>query len=1118
MFRRLVLGVACLIALASMMWAREVKLARHPDYHNGKIVFSYLGDIWLADESGKSPVRLTVHKARDVYPRFSPDGKWVAFSSDRDGNYDVYIIPVEGGAPKQLTFNTAADIVVGWTRDSKNVIFNSIRGGDKVVFPGTSSLWQVSIEGGLEQRLDTDWGYWGSYSPDGNKLAFNRHPMVWWRKHYRGSYAADLWVMDVKNKTFKQILDANTPDNEKPSNFWPMFGNNGEIYFVSDREVTAKAGTREVYRSANNIWKISEEGGKPVQVTHHKDGSLFWPSMSSDGRVIVYEDDNQLWKLDVASGKSTAIRIDINSDDKENNEETLTINNEADGYDLSPSTKRAVISTHGELFSIPTDRGNTIRITESFSREVRPQWSPDAKWIAFVSDKSGREEVWLCKPDVDAKDWKQVSNSDSEKLTIVWAPDSKALVYTASDHHLYKYTLETGKTDVLASSPVSGFGGAAIGNPQFSPDSKWISFTRISNTLLPHVVVISSAGGAEHRITDNDVYSDANAVWSPDGQRLVYISGMDSGNIGGGETAQAQLYSVVLMSEEKNPFDRGIDDEEAAAAAEAASRPMGMRRPGGGEGMGAGSSRVEVKIDWEGIGRRSHQITHLSENVSSVAISHDSRTYAFVATTTIDERPSSSIYTIQEDGERLTKLTQSGGRREGQEQPPAGGFGMMGFSSLQFSKDGRTLFYREGRSIYSIAVSGGAEGAAAAPSSPAGSSSGGTRTGRRINFVAKVDVDHRLERQQVFNESWRVMKFRFYDPQMNGVDWNRMKQMYEPLIAYTADQEEMHNVILEMIGELNASHTGISAGAGARPEIQTRYPGFEIAADPSGFYTVTWVYKDGPADHDYVKIKAGDFILAIDDHPLKSGDNYFKYYNAAAGRKFELRVNSKPSVEGAWKTTVEPVNAQAYGTLQYQKWVADRRAMVDEWSHGEVGYLHIRQMNAESLRKFGRDLSELHFKKGLVVDQRFNPGGGIDQELLEILGQRQYQYTRGRDSINVTRPLRAFFGPVVVMENERSTSDAEVFPDGIRTLKLGTVVGVTTYGAVIGTGAYTLLDGSSVRTPGTGLWNVNGTNLENYGVPPDVYVDNTPGDYLKGNDAQLKKAVEVLQAQLKTKK
>jgi tricorn protease len=299
---------------------------------------------------------------------------------------------------------------------------------------------------------------------------------------------------------------------------------------------------------------------------------------------------------------------------------------------------------------------------------------------------------------------------------------------------------------------------------------------------------------------------------------------------------------------------------------------------------------------------------------------------------------------------------------------------------------------------------------------------------------------------------------------------------------------------------------------------QTRFPGFEMEPDASGFYKVSYIYKNGPADKDYVNLNEGDFILAIDGHELKAGDNYWRYLTAVRGEKLYFTVNSKPETAGARLVKVQPINGGAYGTLQYERWVEQRRAMVEKASKGEVGYLHIRSMNAESLRKFERDLVENHDKKALIIDQRFNPGGGIDQELLEILSQRQYQYTKSRDSVQITRPQQAFFGPMVVMENERSTSDAEVFPDGFRTLGLGKVVGKTTYGAVIGTGAFRLLDGSSIRTPGTGLWNVKGYNLENYGVPPDVDVDNTPEDFLAGRDAQLEKAVQVLQDELKNKK
>jgi tricorn protease len=338
--RRWTLLLLAVFLLAGTASAKPIKLARHPDYHAGKVAFSYLGDIWVANEDGSNPRRLTVHTARDTNPRFSPDGKWIAFSSNRYGNNDVFVMPADGGEPRQLTFHSGSDTVVGWSRDGKRVIFSAARGMN---FPGIPNLYEVAATGGLEQALPLDWGTWASYSPDGKKLAFNRHPIPWWRKHYRGSYSADLWVVDVEKKSFRKLVDENMPDEQKPNNLWPMYGN-GEIFFVSDRDVTGKAGSPDVMKSTNNIWKVSENGGKPVQVTNHKGGSLFSPSISRDGKVIVYEENFGLWKLDVASGRSTEIKIDISSDTKENNscastaKPTITTSRPPAGAPLSPPT------------------------------------------------------------------------------------------------------------------------------------------------------------------------------------------------------------------------------------------------------------------------------------------------------------------------------------------------------------------------------------------------------------------------------------------------------------------------------------------------------------------------------------------------------------------------------------------------------------------------------------------------------------------------------------------------------------------------------------------------------------------------------------------------------------
>ncbi len=1130
--------VTAVVLAATAAAAESITLARHPDYHAGTIAFSYLGDIWVAKEDGTNVRRLTDHPARDTFPRFSPDGRWIAFSSSRYGNNDVFVMPAAGGAPRRLTFHTGSDDVIGWSRDSQRVLFRATRGDG--VFPTVAVLYEIAATGGQEKPLPLDWGYWGSYSPDGKSLVFNRHPSSWSRKHYRGSYAADLWIADLSGPTFTKLL----PD-ERYNRYWPMWGADDAIYFVGDplpEERSVKPGTPEVRRSVNNIYRVpARGGGQAVQVTKHSSGNLYWPSMSSDGKVIVYEENFGLWKLDVASGRTAEITIDVVSDEKENEIEYEALTNEVGAFDLSPSGRRAVISARGQLLTIATDRGDITRLAADrmASRNEQPKWSPDGKYIAFVSDRSGRDEVWISDPEGRAP--KKITDLDNEKGSLVWTPDSKALLYTATDRKLYSYGVADGKTAVVASSDVW-----RILSVDVSPDSKWVMYSKADRTQRTHVYIAPLAGGEERHISDDSVlYSENNAVWTADGRYVVFTS-TESTPTGiasqGGFTTTTTLWSVALRDRERDPADRDIDNEAEGLVAEAAARQSGR---GGGAGGGA-AQPVEVRIDWGGIARRARQINLPGTPIGALAAAAEGHIVAVnVGTGPIGGgrgappplgTTTAGIYVVNAETGQSARVPPppSAGDSPGGGGGGRGGLGFFAGRDMAFARDGRTLYFRFGNGLYAAPVNlqalapgapaagSGGRGGRGGGAQPAGESgSGGAQTARQVTYTANIEIDRKALRRQVFNEGWRIMKNRFYDAKMHGADWSAAKTRYEPLLASLADSEELHTVMMMMIGELNASHTGVGTGRGGGPggqqRPQTRHPGFDMVSDASGFYKVGHVYKDGPADKDFLKITAGDFILAVDGHELKTSENYWRFFTLAPGAKFHFLVNDKPLKEGAWEVTITPVAGGELGTLQYRRWVDARRDLVTKSSNGEIGYLHIRAMDAPSLRQFQLDLAANRTKRALVIDQRFNGGGGIDQELLGILSGRRYQYTVGRDQpFQQPRPQN-FYGPMVVMQNERSASDAEMFPAGFQALGLGKVIGVPTMGAVIGTGSYTLLDGSAIRTPGSGVWTAAGQNMENYGVPPDVYVDNTPADFVKGRDAQIEKAVEVLKAELQRK-
>ncbi len=1082
-------ALALLIGVSSFAFAREARLVRYPHYHNGRVVFSYLGDIWTADENGQNIQRLTVNRARDVYGRFSPDGKWIAFSSDRNGNLDVFLIPSEGGAAKQLTFHSADDTVLGWRPDSKAVLFSSNRGEDFA-----TQLYVVSVDGGLPARAGTDMGVQGAYSPDGRRIAYNPKSQVYWRKYYRGSNQSDIVVMDIAAKRFTQVTDFDGHDS------WPMWGHDSAIYFVSDRDGNG----------LTNIWRISADGGKADRVTSFKSGDVRWPAISADGRVIVFEHDFGIWKLDLSSRKATPIVLNIAAETQENLSEVQTFNSQMDDYDLAPSSRRVAFSIHGEIFTAPVEEGDLKQITDGPARDRSVAYAPDGKSLAFVSDRSGREEIYVTSTD-GAGESGQITDIDTLKFGYDWSPDSKEIAFTTSDGKLRKVDVSTKQVTQLDSSLYGN-----VSSPVWSPDGKWIAYSKSDVTRTSDIYVIASSGAEKepHKLTF-DSNNDVSPRFAPDGRKLFFQRIEASG---GATPNSVQIYSVALEH-----LDRDPDDAEERVEPEAA--PAGSGEPGA-EGAtpprrGSAERRQppkEIKMDWAGLKRRTRQITRMPFPIANYIVAPDSRTLVFVTSEPAGPGSVPVIYSIQDDGRRLTRITSGQPpSEEGGQGGGGGGFG-GGISRLSVSRDGRTLFFSERESIYSVPLPASpAPGSAAAAA--AASSGRGEAARRRINFNVRVRVDRPAEWAEMFDDAWRTMKYRFYDPQMHGMNWDAAREKYRPLVEFVGDRQELLNIVNEMIGELNASHTGAAPpprgpGGGG---VSTGYLGLELEPDSAaGRYRVTHIYEDGPADKDWVRVSVGDYLMAIRGKPVRAGDNYWQLLNNRLNRKSEVTFNNKPGEEGAWVVRIETIAQNAYSQLRYERWVKDRRKKVDELSGGRVGYLHIQAMNQPSLRKFEKEIREFRNKEALVIDQRWNGGGNIEQELLAILVQRQYQIWQPRGTEAMGRPFAGFFGPKVVLQNWRSASNAEMFPAGFRALGLGKVIGTPTMGAVIGTGSYSLIDASTVRTPGVGVYlaDPKRTNMENYGVQPDMLVDNLPADTLAGRDRQLEAAVEELMKQL----
>jgi tricorn protease len=1024
------------LGMCSGMYAEPVKFVRYPHIFEDTIVFTYHGDIWVADADGANPYRLTVHVARDVFPRFSPDGQWVAFSSNRMGNDDIWVIPVTGGEPRQLTFHTSNDTMLYWTPDGRHIVFATSRRGTFY-----SPLYKVSVEGGLPVPLDIDFGAAGMFSQDGKYLAYNRMGFRYWRKHYRGNYNTDIWVRDFAAGTFTQLTDQDTKQFRRHTqDAYPMWGRDGKIYFMSERD--------DIF----NIWKIAPGGGEPVQVTFHEKDGIQYPSISPDGETIVYENEFELWRLDIPDGKPQRIQVSMEFDLKENLVQYLHVDSMAEGFSPSPDGSNLVVDSHGEIFEIPSDPefGEKTQVTASPWRDRGALYSPDGKYLCYISDESGDDELWL--HTLATGERRRLTRHESQKRSFIWSQDSRKIAFVASNR-LFLVAIPGGEVTELAYNQARGF---YLGD--FSQDGKWIGYGRQDDDSNLDIYLFDIAAGKEYNVTRNP-FRDYQGEFTPDDGHLVFVSNRDNG--------VNHLFVLPLKKQTEDPDDPLVK-----------ARKKKQKNETKGKEDEKGAPALALEMDR--IDRRAVQLTRGENPVGVFFLSKDGITIYF----TSRDQKGPGLFSIGIDGKDRKKVVDGD------------------FQSLQVSADRKAVFYLSQNSVYMMPLA--------------------SKKPKKIEFNLVVTVDLRREWEQIFEESWRVMKYLFYDENMHGYDWDALKAEYKPLLKYVGENQDLYDLTNEMIGELNASHTGVSGPTQRRPDTyRTRFPGFEM--EPGGdFYKVSHIYWNGPADKEWIDLKVGQYVLAVDGRELKVGDNYWKVLNHTLNDYVTITVNSGPSMEGAHEVRVK--TEASLRNIKYEEWIKKNRDYVEKLTNSEIAYVHIRSMNRTSLQKFENEIDQFHNRKGIIVDIRYNGGGNIDQQLLDILERRPYEYWNNRWSSRAQgrRPRQAIVGPKVMLINWRSASDSEVTPMGFRDLGLGRIVGTPTYGAVIATGSYRLINGGRIRTPGSLVVtydptkpNNYGINLENYGVAPDVWVENTPEDEVTGYDRELKAAVDEVLRMLK---
>ncbi|MBB4079256.1 tricorn protease [Lewinella aquimaris] len=1054
--------LCCSFALAT----QGTRLLRQPDINGERITFTYGADVWTAGRDGGNVRRITSTPAVESNPHFSPDGRWLAFTSSRNAGDNVFVVPVEGGIPTQLTWHPSDARVRGWTTDGQRILFASTRETAPVPF---NRLWTVALAGGPAALVNHQWGYDGSYSSDGTRLALDRMSR-WdseWR-NYRGGQNTPLVVLDLETQEETLI------PNEKTTDTHPTWVGD-EIYFLSDRDWTM------------NVWAYRIADGNLRQVTNLAGSDIKWLAGGQNGLIV--EREGLLHLLDPQSGTLRQLTVEVNGDFPWAEAGWEDVSKQAASVSLSPTGKRALMEARGEIFTVPTDKGNSRNLTRSSSVADRaPIWSPKGDQIAWFSDGDG-EQYRLYLADQDGLGEPTIVPIGESKMAWnpAWSPDGKSIAFVDDDVRIRVIDLATKRIRTVDTGGMNIDRGRT--EPAWSPDSRYLAYIKSGSNRFRQIMVWDSEDEQVHPLTDN--FADSFApTWDRDGKHLYLLASTDLAlGAGWANTSSMQAdpeykaYVIVLPADLDSPFLPESDEEMTQDTS--ATPPASASEATNGEAMSDTAKDDEkdgppaVRIDFDRVNRR------------TVALPVSGANYAGIAA-----GPAGTLFLAERDptgrATTLQKFTLE--KREAKEFA-------TGVTNFAVSADGKKILFRTGET-WTLAGTDAADG----------------KSGEGIKPQLSMKLDRLAEWKQIFEEAWRYERDYFYDPELHGRDWDDVYTRYAPLVPYIRHRDDLSYLLDQLGGELSVGHSFVFGGD--LPETDKSRVGL-LGADlrqDRGRWQIARIYTteswnpnlSSPLDRPGLTVRTGTYLVGINGRELTAQDDPYALLDGTVGRQTVLHLNDAPDFRGSREEIVEPIASE--NALRQRAWVEDNRRKVDSLSGGRLAYVWVPNTGGAGFVNFNRYYFAQQDKQGAVIDERFNGGGLLDDYMVDLMTRTVRAAITNEVPGGIPFQLPAgILGPKALLINERAGSGGDYFPWAFRQQEVGPLIGATTWGGLVKSSVhYGFVDGGAMTAPDNAVFDPVREEFigENTGIAPDIFVRQDAKALSEGRDPQLERAVE----------